>query len=125
MTRLQPLVDLSIRRACAFAALAIGLVVSALLFDPLLALRVGGAGSALVVVALLVAAWRAPRKDIRDSEVYGLLRSAQPPPPHLSEPGTKAHIAAVLRARLLWHADRALLAPLVFWGLALGLWLLG
>jgi hypothetical protein len=125
MTRLRPLVDLSIRRACGFAALAIVLTVSALMFDPVLALRVGGAGSALVVAALLLAAWRAPRKDIRDTEIYGLLRSAQPPLPHLSEPGTKAQIAAVLRARLLWHAERAMVVPLVFWGLALGVWLLG
>jgi len=125
MTRLRPLVDLSIRRACAFAALGIGLVVSTLLFDPLLAFRVGGWASALVVVALLLAAWRAPHRDIRDTEIYALLRSVEPPVRQLSEPGTRAQIAAVLRDRLLWHAERALVVPLVFWGLALVAWLLG
>lgn len=119
MTCLRPLVDLSIRRACAFATLAIVLVVTSLMFDPVLALRVGGAASTLVAMALFVAAWRAPRRDVRDTEIYGLLRSANPPLAYLSEPGTKAQIAAVLRERLLWHAERALYVPLVFWGLAL------
>jgi len=125
MERLPALADLSIRRACGFAGFAILLSVTTLLFEPLLALRVGGAGSALLVLALLVAAWRAPRRDIRDTEVYGMLRPHVSPPSALAQPAARARIASVLRARLMWHAERLAVLPFLFWLPAGGLWLLG
>lgn len=117
------LADHSIRRACGFAGLGIGTVMLALSFELPLAFRSAGALTAVLCLGLLAAAWRAPRRDMRRSELWAML------------PGTAAEfarglpraeaqrlLAGVLRARLIWHAERAAILALGFWLLALLTW---
>lgn len=103
---LQTYADFSIRRACAFSALAVTTVMMALSYDVALALNVGAQLLAVLVLGLLVAAWRAPRRDLRHSEVYVLLKEAGLPRGRLASAEMKHEIAAVLRHRLIWHAER-------------------
>ncbi|MBX9700149.1 MAG: hypothetical protein K2X74_11980 [Acetobacteraceae bacterium] len=125
METLTALADHSIRRACGFAGLGIATTMLAFSFDLPLAFRTAGAMTAVLCLGLLWAAWRAPRRDLRRSELWALL------------PGTTAEfartlprgeaqrlLAGVLRRRLIWHAERVGLAALGFWGLAMLAWLL-
>lgn len=125
MERLDGFADLSIRRACAFVGLAMVTVMVALSFDPMLAFRTGAEIAAMLALGLVFAGWRAPHRDIRHSEVYALLRSTGLPREMLSEEATRARIAAVLRARLFWHAERVGAAALALWVMAVLSWLLG
>lgn len=124
MDRLDAFADISIRRACAFVGLGAVTVMLSLSFDPVLALRTGAEIAALLVAGLAFAAWRAPRRNIRHTEVYAMLRGAGVPAHWLSAEPNRAQIAAVLRQRLAWHAERVAATALSLWALALALWLL-
>ncbi len=52
-----------------------------------------------------------------------MLRSAGVPPHWLSAEVNLTQIAAVLRARLAWHAERVALTAVILWALALFSWL--
>jgi len=125
MDRLDAFTDLSIRRACAFFALAAVTVMLSLSFDLMLAFRTGAEMSALLAIGLAISAWRASRRDIRHTEVYAMLRSSGLPRDRLTQPDTRARIARVLRERLAWHAERAAVIAIAFYLLALFFWLLG
>lgn len=125
MDRLEHLADLSIRRACAFVGLAMVTVMISLSFDLMLAFRTGAEIAACLAVGLAFAAWRAPRRDIRHSEIYALLRSTGLPSAHLSQAATRARIAQVLRTRLIWHAERVSVLAVSLWALALICWAVG
>lgn len=119
MDLVEHLADQSIRRACGFAGLAIGTVMLALSFDASLSLRSGGAMAAVVALALAGSAWRAPRRNMRHSELWSMLMDHRAEAVRgLPVPQVQATLARVLRARLLWHADRVA-------GLALALGLPG
>ena len=120
MHQLEALADLSIRRACGFVGFAMLTAMLSLSFDPLLAFRTGAWILALTALGLAIVGWRTPRRDIRRSEVYTLLRSAGLPRERLNEPATRLRIANVLHARLVWHAERVALAAMAFWALAGG-----
>jgi hypothetical protein len=109
METLRELADVSIRRACAFATLGIATVMLALSYDLVLALRCGGLLTGLVSLGLALAAWRAPRKDVRRTELWSLLAgtSGEALVRALPQARAQALLAEVLRERLLWHADRA------------------
>ncbi len=120
MDTIRTLADLSIRRGCAFAALAIVLTMMSLSFDPALAFRAGGAMAALLCLGLALAGWWAPQRDMRRTELWMLLRGAAGDPFRGAPRGeVQALLAAVLRERLLWHAERVGLAALALGFLAL------
>jgi hypothetical protein len=107
MEPVRDLADLSIRRGCGFAGLAVGTVMLAF-FDLVLSLRSGAALVALLCLALAAAAWWAPRRDMRQSELWILLSgTADDLLRRLPRARAQALLAGVLRERLLWHADRA------------------
>lgn len=118
MEILQTLADLSIRRACGFAALGIAVVMLALSFDLVLAFRSGAVLTSVLCVIVWAMAWWSPRRDMRSTELWMLLsherlyltRGAQ-------APHTMALARQVLRDRLTWHGERIAVA-------AMGLWLL-
>ncbi|MCW8086810.1 hypothetical protein [Sabulicella glaciei] len=116
--------DLSIRRACAFVGLATATLMVALSFDAVLSCRSGAQLVALLAVGLVMAAWRAPHRNLRHSEVYALLIDSGLPRGRLATTEMQAMLAEVLRERLLWHAERVSLIALGLWGLALLLWML-
>lgn len=123
MERLDAFTDISIRRACAFVGLAAVTVMISLSFDPVLAFRTGADIAAVLAAGLAFSAWRVPRRNIRHSEVYAMLRGAGVPPNWLSAEVNRTQIAAVLRARLGWHADRVAVTAVMLWALALVFWL--
>jgi len=125
MDRLDAFADLTIRRACAFVALAAVTVMLSLSFDLMLVLRTGADMTSLLAIALGISARRAPRRDIRHTEVYAMLRSAGLPRDWLTQPDTRARIAEVLRERLAWHAERVAVTAAALYLLALVSWLLG
>jgi len=126
MDSLTVAADLSIRRACGFAGLAIACVMLALTFDLALALRIGGDMVGLLCLGLLFAAWRAPRRDLRHSEVWSLLPETADAA-RLRQ-GTRDErqtlLSAVLRARLMWHAERIGAVAVGLWAAAWGVLLL-
>lgn len=124
MERLEAFTDMSIRRACGFAGLAAATVMISLSFDPVLAFRTGADIAALLAAGLAFSAWRMPRRNIRHTEVYAMLRAAGVPRNWLSAEVNRAQIARVLRARLAWHAERVALLAAALWGVALLFWLL-
>lgn len=117
--------DHSIRRACAFAGLGIGTVMLALSYELPLAFRSAAALTAVFWLGLLVAAWRAPRRDIRHSELWSMLPGTEGEFAHqLPRAEAQRLLAGVLRTRLIWHAERVAILALGFWLLALLSWAL-
>lgn len=123
MERLDAYADMSIRRACAFVGLGAAVVMMSLSFAPALAFRTGAEIAAILALGLAISGWRVPRRNIRHTEVYAMLRSAGAPAAQLAQATTRARIAQVLRARLFWHAERVAVAALVLWLLAGAFWL--
>lgn len=118
MNTVRQLADFSIRRACGFAGLGIVMVMLSLSYSLPLALRSGAALAALVCFGLLLAAWRATRRNIRDSELWALLPGTDAAfALRLPRREAQALLGGVLRQRLIWHAERVGL-------LAVGLYLL-
>jgi hypothetical protein len=118
MDLIEAAADFCIRRALAFAALAIMTVMLALSFDMALSFRSGGDLVALCALALLVAAWRAADQDPRDSETWWILTDWQPDLARsLSRKEAQKLLARALRRRLLWHAERVGLVAVTLWGL--------
>ncbi|MGK7867284.1 hypothetical protein [Falsiroseomonas sp. E2-1-a20] len=119
---MQTLADHSIRRALSFAGLGVATLMLALSYDPVLSLRTGGNLLGLVCLILLLAAWRAPRRNMRRSELWSLmLEHAAALAQSLSAPEAQKMMSATLRARLVWHADAVGIAALVLWAVSLGL----
>jgi hypothetical protein len=122
MDLLDEVSDRCIRRALGFAGLGVGLVLLALSFDPALAFRSAGDLVALVAVAMLLLAWHAPRRDMRRSEAWTMLRHVAPEWAERSpRPELQVRMRAAWRRRLIWHTERIALLALLFWGIALGI----
>lgn len=128
MEILCALADQSIRRACGFAALAIGMVMLSLSFDLALAFRSGAALAGLLCLGLAAAAWQAPYRDVRRTELWALLAGTAGERlrlQRLPRAEAQALLSGVLRDRLLWHADRVGLVALALWFPTLALVLFG
>ncbi|MCS6855796.1 MAG: hypothetical protein NZ523_13735 [Elioraea sp.] len=119
MERIRAVADQTIRRACGFAGLGIGATMLALSFDVVLAFRVGAVLTTFVLVALLYLGQRAPRYDVRRTELWSVVGRSMP----LSRERVQALLGGVLRERYLWHADRAAGVAILFWVVAFVLWL--
>jgi hypothetical protein len=109
--------DLSIRRACGFAGLAIFMVMLGLSYDLALALRMGAELTALLTLGLIFAGWRATRRDLRDSELWMEL-VANGAAHGIKRAEVSPRLGARLRERLYWHAERVGSLSL----LLIGLW---
>jgi hypothetical protein len=120
MDTIRELADHAIRRGLGFAALAVGLTVLALAFEPVMALRTGAVLTAAVWAFLWLSALRAPHRDIRRTELWVLL-SGVPGEPlrRLLRGNPQDLLGTLLRDRLLWHADRVAMVALGFWTAAL------
>jgi hypothetical protein len=71
--RIQFAAELSIGRAVAFGALAIGTTVLGLIFEPALALKAGGTLTLLMAAILQLKGERAPLRPYRSTEVWLIL----------------------------------------------------
>ena len=120
MDRILTVADQTIRRACAFAGLGVGFTMLALSFDMVLAFRAGAVLTTAVFAVLLWFGHRAPRADIRRTELWSVVGRGL----RLSRERAQALLGRVLRERYLWHADRAAMLAVGFWALAGLTWLL-
>jgi hypothetical protein len=116
MDPVEVVIDHCIRRGLAFAGLGVGLVMLSLSFDLPLALRSGAGLVAAVAGAMLVGAWRAPRRDMRHSEAWALLDDWKPELLRGRRPDVEDRLRRTLRRRLMWHAERVGLLALGLWG---------
>lgn len=98
----------------AFAALAIGTTVLGLIFEPILALKTGGALTLIMAAILQLKAERAPSRPYRSTEVWLILDR------QLGLPDAQAQrlVGEVLRATYQRYAGYSL-------AVATGFWLLG
>lgn len=121
MDPMEIVTDRCIRRGLGFAGLAIGMVMLSLSFDLPLSLRSGASLAAVVSAAMLLAAWHAPRRDIRHSEAWLTLNDLVP---DLLRGRTKQEmmqrLRETMRRRLVWHAERVGLLAVALWALAFG-----
>ena len=114
MDRIQVAAETSIGRAVGFGALAIGTVVLGLIFDPVLALKTGGALTLLMAAIIQLKAERARLQPYRSTEVWLLLDKRL----GLPEDHAQRVVSTVLRSVYDRYAQASL-------GVAVGLWLLG
>jgi len=112
--------DQTIRRACGFAAFAVGATMLSLSFDLVLALRVGAVMTTAICAVLFVQSLRAPVADVRRTELYSVVG------PTLMLPRERLQrlLGEVLAERYLLHADGAAVAALALWAAACVLWAL-
>jgi hypothetical protein len=109
--RIRNLAVLSIRRACGFAVIAICTAMSGLLYEPLLAIRVGAFLTTGGLLVLLYKAYEAPRRDHRKTELWLLLgRDAGMP-----DASAGRVINNVLREVYMEHAGYAATVALALW----------
>lgn len=120
MDVIRDLADITIRRACAFAGLGVGVVMLALSFDLALACRAGAALTAVLCLGLAVAGWCAPRRDMRRTELWSMLVAVEGGfTRRVSRAEAQEVLAGVLQQRLLWHAERVGAIALALWGVVL------
>jgi hypothetical protein len=112
--RIQVAAEISIGRAVGFGALAIGTVVLGLIFNPVLALKTGGALTLLMASIIQLKAERARIQPYRSTEVWLLLDKQL----GLPEDHAQRIVSAVLRSVYDRYAQASL-------AVAAGLWLLG
>jgi hypothetical protein len=111
MDRIRFCADLSIRRACGFALLAIATAVAGNAFAPALAVRTAATLISLMAAVLTLMAWHAPHRDYRRTEVWILLDKKHNLPPHRAQ----EVIGGVLHDRYQWHADVTLAVAALLW----------
>jgi hypothetical protein len=114
MDRVTMMADLSIRRACGFAGLAIGATMAALSFEPVLCFRIGAVLFAVTAAVLWVLGQDAPRRNVRRTELWTLLGGRAPVP----EARLQQVLGGVLRERYLWHATGAAVLAVSLWAIA-------
>lgn len=101
MDRIQYLANVSVRRGCGFAGLAIFTIMFGMAGEPALSIRIGAALFALMGLVLAFMAWRAPRRDYRHTELWIMLDKGRDLPPGYPP----EVICQVLRDTYLRHAE--------------------
>lgn len=120
MEQIITVADQTIRRACGFAAFAVGATMLALSFDLVLALRVGAVMTTAICVTLFIQSCRAPEADVRRTELYSVVGRTL----MLPKDRTQRLLGEVLAERYLWHADAAAVAAIALWAGAVLLWVI-
>jgi len=118
MNEIERLADLSVKRGCAFALLAISTVMTGLAGTPLLALKSGAILLALMVVVLTFRAVFASSQSCRRTEVWIMLGQNRRPPEALAQ----RIISEALQATYWRYAELSAAGSLLLWLLALALW---
>jgi hypothetical protein len=119
--RIQAAAEQSIGRAVGFGALAIATGMFGLVFDPVLALKTGGALTLLMAAVLQLKAERARSQPYRSTEVWLILdRQLGLPDEH-----AQRIVSTVLRSVYERYARASFAVAVGFWVLALGLHLFG
>jgi hypothetical protein len=87
---------------------------------PPMALRVAGHVAGATGLALLIASWQAPRRDLRKSTLWARLGAEADALTRLvSGSIVQAKLAKTLQTRLLWHAERVAALAVALWAASL------
>jgi hypothetical protein len=111
MEEIRLLANLSVRRGCGFAGLAIATVMAGLMFDAGLAFKTGAILTAIVAVVLVIRGIAAPQRNFKETEVWYLLSPESRPP----EDQGRRMINGALREVYLEHAEWAAGVAVVLW----------
>ncbi|MBF0374577.1 MAG: hypothetical protein HQL38_14225 [Alphaproteobacteria bacterium] len=111
MDRIRYFADISVKRACAFALLAIITVVVGLSSEPRMALRAAAILFSLQVFTLLLCAWRAPVTHYRRREVWILLDQFH----GLPENRAQTAISGIMQDTFLGYAELSAWAAGLCW----------
>ena len=103
--------DLSIRRACGFAALAIFTLMVGFSYHPTVAIRIGATFTTIVAAILVIKGLRAPSRPYQYTEAWLLLGKKH----GLPEVRAQQAISGLLKERYLWHATIAAAVALPMW----------
>lgn len=103
--------DLSIRRACGFAALAVFTLMVGLSYHPFVAIRVGAIFTTLIAGILVIKGLRAPKRPYKYTEAWLLLGKKH----GLPESRAQQSIGGILKERYLFHATIAAAVALPMW----------
>jgi hypothetical protein len=115
MERIRHCADLSIRRACGFAMIAIWTATTGLAFAPLLAIKGAAIMLSLMAAILFLKGYQAPKRDFRRTETWILMDKQHGLPPDRAQ----QVIGTVLQDRYFWHADITLFVAGILWALAI------
>jgi hypothetical protein len=109
--RIEAAAEISVGRAVGFGTLAIATVVLGLIFDPVLALKAGGAMTLLMATVLQLKAQSARSQPYRSTEVWLLLDK------QLSLPDEQAQriVSTVLQAAYARYARISLVGAVSLW----------
>lgn len=119
MERIFYYADLSVRRACGFAALAIFTTMVGVSTIPMLAAKLGAAMAASVALVLLAKAINAPRKPYRNTELWILLDRRH----DLPEAHAQRVLMGALRDAYLRYGRLAGWTAAVLWAASIVIWL--
>lgn len=118
MDEIERFADLSVKRGCAFALLAITTVMTGLAGTPLLALKSGAILLTMMVVVLAFRAQFARNQSCRRTEVWIMLGQKRRPPEALAQ----RLISDALRAAYWRYAELSAAGALSLWLMALAFW---
>jgi hypothetical protein len=114
--RIEQRAEISVARACGFAALAIALIFIGTMPAGLsLAFKFAGSGALLTCLVLLLKAWRADRRPYRRTEVWAMLSADERPSPDVAQ----RVIGTILRVLFLRFAKQAAIVATVMFALSL------
>lgn len=118
--RIRHFAEISVRRGCGFAALAILTFMVGLSATPVTAFRTGAVLSTLLATVLFFQSLRSAQIDYRTTELWVLLdRRHDLPDPQAA----KRVISQILKEVYLLYAERAAWSALGFWALSVAFWI--
>jgi hypothetical protein len=118
---LREFADISIRRGCGFALIAVFTAMVGFSADPYIAVRLG---AFMVTTAAVILLWRgqtAPRRNFRDTEVWLMVRALNDAP-RLPKERMQSLIGAALADSYFRHARIAAYIAVTMWAVALLMW---
>lgn len=121
MDHIQHAAFVSVGRGCAFAGLAVFVMMAGLSFDPLLAAKAAGYGCLIITGFLIANGMRARYRPFKKTETWLIL------PKHMRPPESIAQrvVGETLRQTYLWFAHQLAMISMVVWAVALVMQLAG
>lgn len=120
MERIAFYAEISVRRGCGFAALAIGATMMGLSGDLLLALKSGAVLATLMDAVLMLLAAHALRRDLRGTELWALLDRRHGLA--MSDERAIGIVRRVLHDTLLRYSRWTFLSAGLLWALVVMVW---
>jgi hypothetical protein len=113
MDKIRQTAVLSVRRACAFGALAIAMTMWGLIYDPALAFQSGAILTAIVAVILYYRGMKAPHRDHTQTELWILLDKELRPPPAYARRIVNGALGEVYHEHARWAVGIAALFAVI------------